>query len=45
LPNGTLVPLSWLIAGCLLGHAEALRAARKARNAEATALPPMRTVI
>lgn len=30
LPNGTLVPLSWLIAGCLLGQAEALRAARKA---------------
>jgi len=30
LPNGTLVPLSWLIAGALLGHAEALRAARKA---------------
>ncbi len=45
LPNGTLVPLSWLIAGCLLGHAEALRAARKARHAEVAGVQPMRTVI
>ncbi len=43
LPNGTLVPLTWLIAGCLLGHAEALRAARKAR--QATSVRAMRTVI
>lgn len=34
LPNGTLVPLSWLIAGALLGHAEAMRAARKAARAK-----------
>lgn len=45
LPNGTLVPLTWLIAGCLLGHAEALRAARKARWAEGHAVVPVRTVI
>lgn len=42
LPNGTLVPLSWLIAGALLGHAEALRAARKAARPKA---PPVRAVI
>ncbi|NGM44055.1 hypothetical protein G5B31_00740 [Rhodobacter sp. SGA-6-6] len=42
LPNGTLVPLSWLIAGALLGHAEALRAARKAARPKA---PPVQAVI
>ncbi|MDO9526790.1 MAG: hypothetical protein Q7J57_14835 [Gemmobacter sp.] len=30
LPNGTLTPLTWLIAGALLGHAEALAAQRVA---------------
>lgn len=44
LPNGTLVPVSWLIAGALLGHAEALRAARKAAKVARSARP-MRTVI
>jgi hypothetical protein len=29
LPNATLTPLTWLIAGALLGHAEALRRERK----------------
>ncbi len=42
LPNGTLVPLSWLIAGSLLGHAEALRTARKAAKPR---LVPLRTVV
>jgi hypothetical protein len=31
LPNATLVPLTWLMAGALLGHAETLRHARKTR--------------
>ena len=44
LPNVTLVPVSWLIAGALLGHAEALRAARKAAKVARSARP-MRTVI
>ncbi|MFZ1469963.1 MAG: hypothetical protein WAT09_13450 [Paracoccaceae bacterium] len=44
LPNGTLVPVSWLIAGALLGHAEALRAARKAARV-ALRPRPMQTVI
>lgn len=43
LPNGTLVPLSWLMAGCLLGNAEAMRATRKAARA-ARAPAPLRTV-
>ncbi|GAB1360923.1 hypothetical protein MASR1M32_01590 [Rhodobacter sp.] len=42
LPNGTLVPLSWLIAGALLGHAEAMRAARMAAQ---PGFAPLRTVI
>jgi hypothetical protein len=42
LPNGTLVPVSWLIAGALLGHAEALRAARQAA---AVPMGRVRTVI
>lgn len=28
LPNATLTPLTWLIAGCLMGYAEALKAQR-----------------
>ncbi|MDQ2066229.1 hypothetical protein Q9295_07585 [Xinfangfangia sp. CPCC 101601] len=35
LPNGTMVPLTWLMAGALLGQAEQMRAARKA------AVPPL----
>jgi hypothetical protein len=31
LPNATIVPLTWLMAGALLGWAEAMRTARKAR--------------
>lgn len=42
LPNGTLVPLSWLMAGALLGHAERMRAARKAGE---PAMPPVQAVI
>ena len=30
LPNATLIPFTWLIAGALLGYAEALEAYRKA---------------
>lgn len=49
LPNGTLVPLTWLMAGALLGHAEALRLARKERKAAVWAAHleprPRRTVI
>lgn len=49
LPNGTLVPLTWLMAGAILGHAEALRAARKERAAAIWAAHldprPRRTVI
>lgn len=30
LPNATLIPFTWLLAGALLGHAEALKAARTA---------------
>lgn len=33
LPNGTLVPMTWLMAGAVMGHAEALRMARKQRAA------------
>ena len=43
LPNGTLVPVSWLIAGSLLGQAEALRATRKA--AKTAALPLQRRTV
>lgn len=34
LPNDTLIPFTWLLAGALLGHAEALAADRKARFSE-----------
>ena len=37
LPNATLVPLTWLMAGALLGHAEALMRARQADTALAQA--------
>ena len=34
LPNDTLIPLTWMMAGALMGHAEALQAVRKARAGE-----------
>jgi hypothetical protein len=42
LPNGTLVSLTWLMAGALLGQAEALRAARVAQSPR---FVPMKAVI
>lgn len=50
LPNATLTPLTWLMAGALLGHAEALRQARHDAGrglhaGAAAARPPRRTVI
>ena len=46
LPNDTLIPFTWLMAGALLGHAEALRGAGKsADQLEAASLKPKRTVI
>jgi hypothetical protein len=42
LPNGTLVPVSWLIAGSLLGQVEALRTVRKAAKPRAA---PVQTVL
>lgn len=39
LPNATLVPLTWLVAGALLGQAEALALAR--RQAKAAASPAL----
>jgi hypothetical protein len=43
LPNATLVPLTWLIGGALLGQAEALR--REGRQVDAVGVTPVRTVI
>ncbi|SEB49878.1 hypothetical protein [Rhodobacter sp. 24-YEA-8] len=45
LPNATLTPLSWLMAGALLGQAEALRAMREASLAEVRRTQPRRTII
>lgn len=49
LPNATLVPLTWLMAGALLGQAEQLRHARHLRRVSArvdrTVTAPPRTVI
>lgn len=47
LPNDTLIPFTWLMAGAVLGHAEALRAAHHARRRQAVeaALPRGRTVL
>ncbi len=42
LPNATLVPLTWLIGGALLGHAEALR---REEQVPASAVTPARTVL
>lgn len=44
LPNATLVPLTWLVGGALLGQAEALRAARLAQ-AGARIETPAKTVL
>ncbi len=45
LPNFTLVPVSWMIGGALLGHAEALQRARAAGTQAAARARPPRTVI
>ena len=47
LPNDTLIPFTWLIAGALLGRAEALAAERRADRVRAFVeqFPPGRTVI
>ncbi len=47
LPNDTLVPLTWLMAGALIGFAEDLAAQRRARAGEArrAALPPGRRTV
>lgn len=44
LPNGTLVPLTWLMAGALLGNAESLRTARISRRI-ANMPKPLQSVI
>ena len=50
LPNATLIPLTWMMAGALLGHAEAMARARRATTADAWRMglhagKPGRTVI
>jgi hypothetical protein len=50
LPNATLIPLTWMMAGALLGHAEAMAQVRRAargvaRNQGLHAGRPARTVI
>ena len=47
LPNDTLIPFTWLMAGAVLGHAEAMRAAWKTtqREERAIAMKPGRTVL
>ncbi|MFN4128697.1 MAG: hypothetical protein ACK4GC_02600 [Paracoccaceae bacterium] len=46
LPNDTLIPFTWLMAGAVLGHAEALRAQWKtAETREVARLQPGRTVL
>lgn len=44
LPNATLVPLTWLIGGAILGHAEALKAAAR-RPPDPASPPPPRTIL
>ncbi|MDT8857330.1 hypothetical protein RNZ50_20275 [Paracoccaceae bacterium Fryx2] len=44
LPNATLIPFTWLMAGGLLGHAEALAAARRAAGVPMPARPS-RTIL
>lgn len=47
LPNDTLIPFTWLLAGALLGHAEAMARDRRTQRAAAFAakFKPGRTVI
>jgi len=47
LPNDTLIPFTWLMAGAVLGHAEALAIARRAAHKAAFSarLPRERTVL
>ncbi|MFN3644907.1 MAG: hypothetical protein ACK4S2_00090 [Gemmobacter sp.] len=46
LPNATLTPLTWLIAGALLGHAEALAAERRGKNRRPKTITPQpRTIL
>lgn len=47
LPNDTLIPFTWLLAGALMGYAESLARARRKRQAEAflAEFRPGRTVI
>jgi len=50
LPNATLVPLTWLLAGAVLGHVELLRRERRQQGRDSPALRrgatrPQRTVI
>ena len=47
LPNDTLIPFTWLMAGALIGHAEALRVARKEAEKRVfnTRFKPGRTVL
>ncbi|MDZ4094484.1 MAG: hypothetical protein U1D35_06190, partial [Paracoccaceae bacterium] len=48
-PNATLIPFTWLMAGALLGHAEALRSGRgkgvEDRPGRVSAPRPVRTVL
>jgi hypothetical protein len=41
LPNATLTPLTWIIAGALLGHAEMLALRRREQTKEAMIVPVM----
>ncbi|MCU0815777.1 MAG: hypothetical protein MUF74_04645 [Cypionkella sp.] len=47
LPNDTIIPFTWLLAGAMLGHAEALAAARRkaARAAFEAEFPSGRTIL
>ncbi|WP_112308839.1 hypothetical protein [Pseudogemmobacter bohemicus] len=45
LPNATLTPLTWLMAGAVLGMAEALRNQREAAGAALRQSQPRRTII
>ena len=47
LPNDTLIPFTWLMAGAVMGHAEALRTAFQTSRKQAfdARLPPGRTVL
>ncbi|MFN7224615.1 MAG: hypothetical protein ACK4MS_11395 [Paracoccaceae bacterium] len=47
LPNDTLIPFTWLMAGAVMGYAEALRAAYVTRQTlgDGSRFPPQRTVL